>query len=338
VYGRWLFCCQVDNDWIRSEKIMSGKVLAIYFSQPGALDYPLSKKNFFESYTTLINAIVDAGHVAVVVRADSYKQAGVFSPYFTYSRDSRQFTKVDDEICVDLVFNRDNENTIPRIEDVPVINHPDFDELCRDKVSAYEHFKQLSAVTLEVHSFEEARDALQHIDSQKIVLKPRFGEQGEGVTVCDRDDFSASFYDDWSNMLVQEFLDSSDGIEGLVEGLHEININMINGKFAGARIRQPAEGQLSLAADVAEGRKLWGLHFEQIPKQAWDVAVAVDRKLERFWPRVFRADIIRDAAGVYKIIELNSRPGIMHADREGPEFYRDFNGTLEEALIEELSK
>lgn len=309
------------------------RTLVIYFSPPGVLDYPLNNPIFFEAYTELIEYWHKYGVHAVIARADSYLKDGFFSSYFEWDARSRSFIKIESPIQADLIWNRDSENTIPRVNDNAVLNHPDFDEICRDKIKSYEFLKEISGKTILVHSYEEAKKNLAEFEGDKIVLKPRSGEGAHGVAVIDKADLSPDLYQNWQNILMQEFLDSSNGIEGLVEGLHEINVTVVNGLFAGARIKKPPEGAFVSSATGAVVGQVWGLHFEEIPQELWADIQVIDQRLDHYFPRLFRADFVRTTSGTYKLIEINSRPGVNHPDKEGREFYWNFNGAVADAVI-----
>ena len=299
------------------------KVLAIYFSDPGVLDYPLNHHFYVESYAELIEYWTKHGLKVVIVRGDSYQGEGVFAFHSVWNGET--YVAVDEPIKADLIWNRDSENTIPRIEDCPILNHPDFDELCRDKFKSYEKLRAISGRSFLVHSYKECAAHFSEFAGEKIVLKPRFGEGAYGVYILEADEITEGLYENWENILMQEFLDSSEGIEGLVEGHHEVNINIINGKFAGARIKKPAEGSLVSSANSAQKGKVWGIKKEDIPTQLWEEVQKI--------ANIF-ADYVRTNKGDYRLIEINSRPGVMHTDKEGPEFYWDLNGTVAEVILE----
>lgn len=306
------------------------KTVAIYFSSPGVLDYPLNKQMFFESYTELIEKLKERDVHAVVVRGNSYHEGGIFHSYFEWNGES--FDLHDKAIKVDLIFNRDDQNIIPEIRDCPVLNHPDFDEICRDKVKTYEVLGEFCAKTFVVHSYKEALEHLGEIPGGKVVVKPRFGEQAQGVYVLDKSELKESLYASWDNILLQEFLDSSVGIPDVVEGLHEINVCVVNGSFAGARYKTPPQGSFitSATGQAGAGGTVQGLSFDQVPERLWRVVESLDTHLESFSPRLYRADFIHTEHG-YRLVEINSRPGLMHPTKEG-KFYWDFNGAILECL------
>lgn len=314
------------------------KNLAIYFSLPKSLDYPLNKKVFFEAYAELIEYWKRKGVQAVIVRGDSYIKEGMFSHYFIWNKQKNTYEKINKPITVDLIWNRDSENKIPRITDCLILNHPDFDDICRDKFHSYKILSEFSAKTFLINSYQNFKKISPKIKTKKIVLKPRYGEGAYGVHILDQETITAKLYTDWKNIILQEFLDSSNGIDGLVKGLHEINISMINGKFAGARIKQPPKGQLISSATGAVVGKVWGIKRQDIPLALWKKVQKIDKKFSDYPLRLFRVDFVYTVNAEYKLIEINSRPGVMHPDKEGKDFYWDFNGVLADTIINFFKK
>lgn len=312
------------------------KTIAIYFSDPNILGYPLNKKVFFESYAEIIEYLEKNDIEAIIARGDSYLQKGKFDHYFVWNKKEKTYQKIDKPIKVDLIWNRDSENTIPRITDCQILNHPDFDEICRDKFLSYKVLPEFSAKTFLVNSYEELKKYLPKIKTKKIVLKPRYGEGCHGVYVLEEKEINNKLYADWKNIILQEFLDSSCGIDNLVKGLHEVNIFMINGKFAGARIKQPPEGKFVSSASGAVIGKVWGIKFENIPSGLWKEIQKIDNKFLNYPLRLFRADFVHTTKNDYKLIEINSRPGVMHPEKEGKDFYWIFNGTVCKTIIDIL--
>lgn len=314
------------------------KILAIYFSDPNVLGYPFNKKVFFEAYAEIIEYLENHHIKTAIVRGNSYLEKGKFDHYFVWNKKEKTYQKVDALIKADLIWNRDSENTIPRITDCLILNHPDFDEICRDKFRSYKILPEFSAKTFLVNSYKELKQKLPEIKTKKIVLKPRYGEGCHGVYVLDEQKINAKLYGDWKNIILQEFLDSSGGIKGLVEGLHEVNIFLINGKFAGSRIKQPPEGKFVSSASGAVIGKVWGIKFEDIPLVLWEQVQKIDKKFLNYPLRLYRADFVHTIDNQYKIIEINSRPGVMHPDKEGKNFYWIFNGNICKMIINILKK
>jgi len=233
-----------------------------------------------------------------------------------------------------LIYNKDNLNTIPKINDCPIINHPDFDEICRDKLKTFELFSSIAIKTLLVNSYQEAINSFAKIKGDKIVLKERFGEEGRGVFVIDKKEIKQDLYDDWTNVLIQEFMDSSMGIPNIVKGMHDISVIVVNKKIISGLLRQPAEG--SYLANLKLGGSCISLPLGEIPKEVLEILNKIIDKVSSFYPVIFRADFINTKKG-FKLLELNSRPGIAHRKSEGNDYW-NFNGAIIDCIIEHLNK
>lgn len=294
----------------------------IYFSHPWALDYPLNKKVFFESYGEIIESLEKKSINTVIVRGNSYLWDWVFSHHFKWN--GITYEKIEASIKLDLLWNRDSENTIPKINDLEILNRLDFDEICRDKVKTYDNFTSFSAKTILINSYEDLKNHISEIPSNKIVLKPRFWEQCMWIYVINKDQINNNLYQDWNNILLQEFLDSSIWIDGLVTGLHEIQVFSINGNFSGARIKQPAKWSL---ISSATGANIWTVRWlkkDEVPVELLKIVKKLDNSISKYPLRIYRVDFV-NTKDWYRMIEINSRPWVMHKEKEGLEFYWDFN-------------
>ena len=149
------------------------------------MDYLFHKKEYFEAYSELIEKLKEKGINAYIVRNDSYLQDRKFSKAWQISG-----TNIKDVKCpiqADLIFNRDDKNTIPRIKDCPIINHPDFDELCLDKIKTAEFLKKISPKTKDINSFKEYLQHTEDVNTrpQNIVVLKKITEQRDAVFTFD---------------------------------------------------------------------------------------------------------------------------------------------------------
>ncbi len=309
------------------------KKLAIYFSSPGVMDYPFTKSVFFESYCEIIDHLERQGIEVAVVRGNSYQKKGQWQPWF--KKVGVEFLKQNTVFKSDLIWNKDDLNTFPVVRDCPVLNDVDFDEICRDKLKSSEFFGDISGKTFLLNSFEDYKKYVSELSSKKIVLKPRFGERAEGVFVLDRESVQPNLYESWKDILLQEFLDSSLGIPGMVEGIHEIQVFMVNGRFAGARIKDYPEG-VYVASVTGKGvlATIFSVTRENLPAELWEIVQVLEEKVAKFNPRLYRADFVRTPKG-YRMIEINSRPGIGHPEKDGPDYWF-FNGKIVDVFCEFL--
>lgn len=305
--------------------------VAIYFSDPDVRGYPFNAKfigeQFIEVYSWLSRDLRAAGIDVYIVRGNSYLGDGCFASGWILA-DSK-FTAVADEINADLIFNRDDKNTIPYIDDCKVVNHPDFDNLCVDKLATVEAFPVMSPLTARLTGFADFEARSDEFGDELVVLKKNFDSSGRGIFILPANQVSADLYPDWDGVLLQEFLDSSMGIPGVVEGYHDLRVTVVNGQPANAFLRIPAEG--SLLANISLGGSGRELELSDVPDQVMDyVKDVVAFADQKYKPYIFSADFMNTQKG-YKLIELNSRPGLLH-----PDFTKNwevFNRMVTEMLI-----
>ena len=68
--------------------------------------------------------------------------------------------RVGQPIKVDLIWHRGSQATIPTNYDCPIINHPDMERLCGDKIKIAELFADISPKTKAISSYREFVDAV----------------------------------------------------------------------------------------------------------------------------------------------------------------------------------
>jgi glutathione synthase/RimK-type ligase-like ATP-grasp enzyme len=186
-----------------------------------------------------------------------------------------------------------------------LINNPLLDEFCWDKRIIAEIFPEYTPKTFLVNTKKGLKLVLPEIRSKKVVIKPRYGTLGKGVIITSKENLPETIE---KNTIVQEFVDTSDGIKGVTEGMHDMRLVMINGKIDHAHVRIPKKG--SLTANIALGGKKVFIANRQIPIKAKKIAKKVDKLFKGFYPRVFSVDFLFDTKGKPYIVECNSQPMI----------------------------
>jgi glutathione synthase/RimK-type ligase-like ATP-grasp enzyme len=233
---------------------------------------------------------------------------------FVYSRFNRAvFSDHKKYMRAEAVKYRILEN------DIGMINHPDLEEFCWDKSMVHELFPEFTPRTFLVNSRRGLNVVLPAIKSEKVVIKPRYGTLGGKVLIIDKKNIPKEIS---KNTIVQEFIDTSNGIKGLVKSYHDLRVVIINGKIDHAHIRVPKKGLLT--ANMAKGGKKIFISNGQIPKKVRKIARKVDRLLRRYKPRVYSIDFLFDEKQNPHIVECNSSPVIQRyafGKYRMPEFY-----------------
>jgi glutathione synthase/RimK-type ligase-like ATP-grasp enzyme len=139
-----------------------------------------------------------------------------------------------------------------------------------------------------------------------VVVKPVDGEEGKDVFIGPKD--SMTGLEPTFPVLVQEFLDSSIGIPGIVEGMHDFRVALFNGEVIYSYYRTPPQG--SFLANVSRGGKFEVVPSEKIPQIILDIAKEIDTRFIKYTQRFYGIDFAFTPEGP-KIIEMNSKLGLL---------------------------
>ena len=179
--------------------------------------------------------------------------------------------------------------------EVKVLNDPFIEDVCNDKYLTYLFLKRYVPTT--VASIKE----IGKIKSDFIVVKPRFGAGGRSVRIRKRNSVKALQKD----FLLQEFVDTSSGVEGLVKGVHDLRLVILNGRTLDFYARKPRKGLIS---NISLGGRF--VKVDRIPASAKRMGRYVDKKLRKFYPRLYSVDLLFDKNQRPWICELNAHPGL----------------------------
>ena len=290
-------------------------VVGIYFSRSGAHNYPLTVPMYRRAYFELSQELAKLGADMVIVRSpEAYLGKGRFKNHWVFTPDGELEERA--AITVDTVYDKGPGNSLV-FDDVPVMNSAFINDICVDKYRTAEMFREFSPDTRMVHTPQEYRDVLASWpDDQKVVIKPNDGFGGEGVRIEDaataRD---TTITEQNLPLIIQSYIDTSQGIPGIAEGQHDLRLMVLNGEIIGGQVRQPAEG--SFVANLSQGGSVKVLAHEQIPIAAIEAAQQIDWRFAEHQPRFYAIDLAH-SNNRYYLIELNSRPGLSEKAR-GPE-------------------
>lgn len=311
------------------------KKLAIYFSDPEPMGDPFNKKYpYFKIFQDIIREVEKHNNEVYIVRDKlSYLGKGLFS--HGWRIENGALIAVEENIKVDLIFHRGNHETIPEIYDCPMVNHPDLERFCDDKVKIAEVFADISPKTKAINSYQEFLETVAQWNfrpEDKIVLKKNFLCGGRGIYIKPVKEITQSLYETWDNLLMQEFIDSSVGIPGIVEGLHDIRVVTINGEPVYSFIRVPPSG--SYLANVSQGGTEKAVPLEKLPADLLELVSVVNKKFAHYKTSVMSSDFFNSKDG-FKLIELNAPPAVCDPE-QSPET-RKYIDKLVEFLVKELS-
>lgn len=260
-------------------------------------------------YLRLLELCQEEGWEVFVLTRKRYEGGGVFNGVWRFGKNG--FSKAKRPVKIDLVYDRTAGMSFPLTDEpeMAVVNQCDFKLLCWNKWLSFEKIGYLMPPTVWVGEKENLKSALTKIKTDWVVLKPHNGLKGIGVFVGPKDKaLSFEFHPKYSSYIAQEFVDTSKGIPGIVDGLHDLRVVVANGKtVCWSHVRTPPPG--SFQANVARGGKIKEVAVRKLPAS---IKKIVNQLAERFYQE-FNNPVYSLDFGIGKdgplIFELNDQMG-----------------------------
>ena len=294
------------------------KIFAIYFDrdidESGQL-YPNEKdKQFNEAYFGFCDLLIKKGVEPVVItRQNKYVGNGEFYGYWRKTDDHR-YERVDELVKPTLIFDKGHIDFSDGL--LNFFNGHDFARLGRNKYSQSVIMEDAVPRTQLVCSKKDYDAVLRKIDTEKIVVKPLNENGGIGMTLCERDRLcdNKAF-----PVIMQEFVETSGGVDGVVDGRHDIRLFVLNGEVVMSAVRQPAEG--NWLSNTHQGGTIRFCRSSEIDNELLEFAKPIVRKFDELGGKLYSVDFMH-GNGRWYMVEMNDRPGM-------PAQYQDKNGEIE---------
>ena len=197
-------------------------IIAIFCKELKLGGDPFSDDFYWRAYRDLLFALKDRGISAYFTTDNNiYRGFGVFDKLFSLEDPSGSVDdlKVVEDMKVDLVFDRGR--FIGR--DVAVINPPILTKIAMSKIEMYEYFSDLQPYSVIGNSKRQVERAVKKVPGDKVVVKEPEGSGGNEVYIGDKEEVLEELPPQYP-LLVQEFLDTSVGIPGQVDGVHDARL------------------------------------------------------------------------------------------------------------------
>lgn len=278
--------------------------VAVFFRGSSIHDAPFDKEEYRQAYFELDQEIRALHGKMIITRdQDTYLGDGRFSQAWSIIGPNQY--ELLSEQQVDVVFDKGGFESDGNI---PQFNHPDINRICADKHLTYSLFSEFCPETFFVQDEHECQSALSKIQTEKAVIKPQFGFEGNDILIEDRELLKQQTHQVSFPALVQEFMDTSRGIPGIVDGFHDLRIVVFNGEMLFSYVRTPPPGKLT--ANVAQGGSLRVIPSRQLPATVWPIIEHIDQQLSHVGERFYSIDLAFTPEGP-KLIEMNSRVGVL---------------------------
>lgn len=303
--------------------------IGVCFSKPLKGNEPLSDIGLkLPTYLRLLELCQPKGWQVYVLTKRTYRGGGIFAGGWQFNRDV--FLLEKDLIKIDLVFDLTGGVEFPPAQEersIIFVNRRDFKVLAADKWLSYQALVEFMPTTYWIGKKENLVRVLPRVKSDWVVLKPCNGLKGIGVFIGPRSEaFDFEFSEKYPLYIVQEFIDTSGGIRGLVGGKHDLRVVVVNGRVAWSHVRTPPPGKLM--ANVAQGGTIKEIDYnKQAPSAVKKIVSQIIPKfIKNYDNPIFSVDFGISPDGP-KVFEINDRIGF-------PRWEMKNRDTFLKALIE----
>lgn len=264
---------------------------------------------------------------------ETYKRGLIFENILEY-KGGEVFRKIEKETKADVVYDRSGGTFFPSKEiSSKVLNGIEFKKLCSDKFAMYKFLgEEYMRNTYSIENSENLEEILSKIDHDaKYFLKPKNGLGGKGIHFGYPKELLEFKLDKDTEYVLQEFIDTSLGIEGVVEGLHDLRVVFVNGKIVWAHVRSPKEG--GFLSNVSQGGTILEISSKDIPDKILEKARLIQEKIEQEYGKVIFSIDFGVEKGEPFVFELNDQIGFPTEKMASKEFFID---ELYEALLSKI--
>ena len=288
----------------------SRKRIGVFFDDPRYDDYPFDHADYVQAYHEVAKGVEDRGARFHIVRdAATFRGGNRFEGHWEF--DGAAFVRREEGVALDLVYDKGYKNVFKGDASTRFLNDPSLDRVCVDKRETAKMFPRFSPKTAEARDRAELEAMMRDWPSATAVAKPVDGAEAKGVVIGSPAEVLAAEHA--FPLLVQEYVDTSGGIPGIIDGVGDLRTILVDGEIALTYSRKAKEG--SLISNVSKGGKEIEVLPGNRPPEAMDIVMAVDAAFAPMSKhRVFCVDLARDVSGRWYIIELNSKPGLSVRD------------------------
>jgi glutathione synthase/RimK-type ligase-like ATP-grasp enzyme len=268
---------------------------------------PFENGFYWEAYQDLLLALLARGVDAYFAAEGSYQGAGVFSEAYTLDEKSETTDNLvkHENIKADLVFDR---GYFPG-RDVPMVNPLSMHTVGDSKIEIFKHFAKFQPFSVICNNRQELQAAFEQIKGAKVVVKEPQGYGGSKVYIGSREEVNQRMQEGDFPVLAQAFMDTSVGVPGLVEGMHDFRMVVCGGELIGCYLRTPKQGEYR--ANISKGGTIRYLSVDDIPPEAAAIAHEIDEQFKD-GPRFYSVDLAHTTEG-WRLIEVDSLLGIYPA-------------------------
>ena len=183
----------------------------------------------------------------------------------------------------DAVFDRSGGLSFPPAEiDAKTLNSSGFKRLCNNKNLMENLIGEYMPKSFAIHDQEELFLRLKAFGGdRRIVFKPAQGMQGKGIVISAPDELMDFPFEKDTEYVLQEFIDTSQGIAGITDTHHDLRIVIADGNIVLSHVRTPSPG--TLIANVALGGSIREVPVADIPAPVLNAVKKVQDRIDEIF-------------------------------------------------------
>ena len=294
------------------------KIFAIYYNRDidenGQLYPEETNRQFNEAVFDLSNKLTEKGiKFIMITRQNDYVGNGQFFGFWEPSS-NRRFVCIRRLIAPGLIFDKGHIDFNDGL--LNIFNNHSFARLGRNKYTQAVIAKDFVPRTQLVCNEGDYEKVLGTIKTDQIVLKPLDENGGRGVALYDRNDLKSNQV---FPVIAQEFIETKSGIDGMVEGRHDIRLYIVDGAVVMCSIRQPKKG--GWLSNTCQGGTIHFFNKSKISPELLEFARPIIEKFNKMGGKFYSVDFMHGDIG-WRMVEMNDRPGM-------PALYQDTDGAIE---------
>ena len=222
---------------------------------------------------------------------------------------NKNFNSTNKIISVDAVYDRSGGIFFPSQEiSHKVLNGIKFKKLCCDKFAMYKVLEKFMAKSFKIKNKQELKKTVERLDKNKrYVLKPTNGLGGKNITIGFLDKILNAELENRKEYVLQEFVDTSSGIDGIVKGSHDLRVVVVNRKIVWSHVRTPKKG--TLIANVSRGGQIKELNISEIPEKVMGVVAKIKNLIDKKYKNPIYSIDFGVENSIPCIFELNDQIG-----------------------------
>jgi glutathione synthase/RimK-type ligase-like ATP-grasp enzyme len=287
-------------------KIKFGICFSKSFEETDPLSH-IGKKN--PVYLHLFELAENEGWEVFALSKKTYKGGNLFDGVWLFK--NGKFERVKRSINIDLVFDWTGNLDFPPKKDfgLKVVDIREFKELCADKWQMYQSLKKYMVRTFLLDELDNLAQVLADIKTDWVVIKPVNGLKGKGVYVGPKkESLKYDFDNRFHKFIVQEFIDTGNGISGITPGMHDLRVVVVNNKVVWCHVRTPKTG--TFKANVGQGGSLTEIDYDKVPSSIKEIVKEVSNSFYvKYDNPIFSIDFGMGKDGIPKIFEINDQIG-----------------------------